>query len=87
MDVLLPIANFFGLYSMDKQKINCKLWSYVVGTTPKQTNIHDCGVFVCVFMDYLASLRPFDFQNLDMLYFRVAIGLQLIQEKVIYIDE
>ena len=87
ISVLLPITEFFDHYAIDKNKMNGKPWTYNIANTPKQSNIYDCGVFLCTFMDFIASAHPFDFNSTDMLYFRILIGLRLVKEKVIYIDE
>ena len=44
---------------------------------PKQTNGHDCGVFMLMFMKYTASKKDFDFTQRDMLSIRKSIEEEL----------
>lgn len=46
-----------------KQK-NCK-------DQPKQQNKFDCGVFVCMYAEYIARKKELDFHQRDMPYFRM----------------
>ena len=40
----------------------------------KQTNSYDCGVYVCIFIYYLAKDQNFNFTERDMLRFRQYIS-------------
>ena len=44
---------------------------------PKQTNGHDCGVYMLMFMKYTASEKEFDFTQKDMLSIRKSIEEEL----------
>eukprot|EP00644_Phytophthora_capsici_P002838 jgi/Phyca11/125005/e_gw1.55.32.1 len=55
-----------------KQKFNDEGWE-LVGTTPdtpQQTNGSDCGVFSCMFADYLSQNRPLTFKQKDIPFHR-----------------
>lgn len=44
---------------------------------PKQSNNYDCGVFLCVYADYIAREGKFDFTKEDMKYFRKKIYYEI----------
>lgn len=50
---------------------------------PQQHNGSDCGVFTCIFANYVAENRPFDFSYRDMPYFRRRIALDIAAQKVL----
>ncbi|VVC31999.1 Hypothetical protein CINCED_3A007028 [Cinara cedri] len=49
---------------------------------PQQSNLWDCGVFVCVFAEYLARDEKFDFSQKDMPRFRKQIKSEIINKKL-----
>ena len=70
----------------DIEKFLVSLEDYPVGrkysmltnqSIPKQTNGHDCGVFMLMFMKYTASKKDFDFTQRDMLSIRKSIEEEL----------
>lgn len=50
---------------------------------PQQKNLWDCGVFVCIFAEYLARDAKFDFTQKDMRRFRKQINLEITNDKLI----
>ena len=50
---------------------------------PAQQNGYDCGVFTCMFMDYLARQEDFDFSQDNMPYLRERIIWEISQSKMI----
>ncbi len=48
---------------------------------PKQLNGFDCGVFTCVFGEFLARRSPFNFSQSDMPYFRYKLSYELITKQ------
>jgi len=57
----------------------CNGWKLGIKMCPKQQNLHDCGVFVCKFMDYICRGERMEFSQSDMQYFRTLIGIELVQ--------
>ena len=51
-----------------------------VATTPQQENGSDCGVFTCVFANYLSLQLRLDFSAADMFYFRQRITLDILKK-------
>lgn len=54
-------------------------WKRYYPDCPKQFNYSDCGVFMIKFMDYITREQIFDFSQIDMDYFRILIGVELIK--------
>jgi Ulp1 family protease len=50
---------------------------------PHQDNDYDCGVFTCLFADYISRDEPFDFKNHHMTYFRERIAYEIITKSLI----
>lgn len=46
--------------------------------TPRQLNGHDCGVFTCIYADFLASNRPLTFHQMHIDRCRNLIALSMI---------
>ncbi|KAL4105928.1 hypothetical protein PRIC1_003983 [Phytophthora ramorum] len=55
-----------------KQKFDAEGWELVTTTTdtPTQNNGSDCGVFSCMFADYLSQNRPLSFTQKDIPFHR-----------------
>ena len=51
---------------------------------PHQNNGSDCGVFVCVYADYITTPCKFNFSNKDMLHFRKRITLQIKNGSLVF---
>lgn len=49
---------------------------------PKQLNIWDCGVFVCMYAEYLSRNKPLNFSQKDMGRFRKQIYREIKQKKL-----
>lgn len=49
---------------------------------PKQRNLWDCGVFVCMFAEYLSRDAPLNFSQKDMPRFRKQIKLEIKKKKL-----
>lgn len=54
---------------------------YIDKEIPQQKNGYDCGVFLCVFAEYLSRYSEFDFDQEDMVYFRRKISYEIITQK------
>lgn len=74
---------------LDKKKTPLKcpeLWTLVPCTedTPRQQNGYDCGVFTCVFADFLSIDRSFEgFDPSDMALYRQHIALSIIKGEIV----
>ena len=53
-------------------------WKVFISEAPYQTNMDDCGIFLCKFMDYVCRNKQFDFTNEEILYFRKLIAIEII---------
>lgn len=49
---------------------------------PQQENVWDCGVFVCMFAEYLSRNAPLDFSQKDMVNFRKQLFSELKDKKL-----
>ena len=74
---------------MDKKKTPMKspeLWKLVSCTddTPRQQNGYDCGVFTCMFADFLSIDRSFEgFHPSVMSLYRQHIALSIVRGEII----
>jgi Ulp1 family protease len=53
-----------------------------VSDLPMQTNNFDCGVFVCMYADYLSENLPFTFTKRDLPFFRLRLIWTLLNKEV-----
>ena len=56
------------------------LWSITRPQIPQQDNGHDCGVFVCTFIDYILRDQPWDFDARHTRYLRYRMALTLLRQ-------
>ena len=74
---------------LDKKKTplkNPELWELVPCTndTPRQQNGNDCGVFTCMFADFLSTDRSFEgFRPSDMSLYRQHIALSIVKRELV----
>ena len=50
--------------------------------TPQQDNCDDCGVFTCIYANYVSADLPLGFTAADMPLFRKRITLDILRKKV-----
>lgn len=61
-----------------KKDLDLSGWTdYVPADVPQQFGSVDCGVFVCKYAECASQNRPFDFSQLNMLYFRYRMVLEI----------
>ena len=75
--VFIRLIEIFSDY-INKKSFEIKKWDYIEYECPKQNNSYDCGVFVCKFIDYISRDQNLDFTQDDISYFRILIGIELI---------
>lgn len=67
-----------------EEEFSANGWMLVnVNKCPKQENLWDCGVFVCMFAEYLARGAPLNFSQSDMHKFREQIAYEIEKKKLI----
>lgn len=80
------ILKYLILEFKDKKEdeFNANGWLLMnVSKCPKQDNLWDCGVFVCMFAEHLARGAPLNFSQSDMHKFREQIAYELQVKKLI----
>ncbi|EQC28611.1 hypothetical protein SDRG_13690 [Saprolegnia diclina VS20] len=50
--------------------------------TPQQGNSHDCGMFTCMFADYIAQNKALSFRQRNMAFFRQRMVLRTIEGSI-----
>ena len=49
---------------------------------PRQYNSSDCGVFMCMFADYICQRKMVDFNHTDMVYFRKRMIINILRSNI-----
>ena len=67
---------------------NWSLWSFTEDSTcPRQTDGYNCGVFVCMFCDFLSDNLCLNFSSSDVkVYFRSKIGIDILRGELSYFN-
>jgi sentrin-specific protease 1 len=70
---------------VNENKINTDKFEYYVpkDITPQQRNGYDCGVFTCIFSNYVSQDIPFNFDQSFMSYFRKKLVLNILNKNII----
>ncbi|KNC96676.1 uncharacterized protein SPPG_07888 [Spizellomyces punctatus DAOM BR117] len=79
------LRHYLEQESKDKKKTTVDLseWTeHVPKNVPVQLNGNDCGVFTCLFMEYTARERAFDFDGTHMPYFRKRIMCEILRKRL-----
>lgn len=84
--VLNALTNYLGEESRDKKK--CEFdwtgWSTEnVRDIPQQENGSDCGVFSCMFAEFITRDRPLVFSQQHMQYFRMRMVYEICTGKLL----
>ncbi|KAK9659893.1 hypothetical protein K7432_018327 [Basidiobolus ranarum] len=72
--------------SLDKlgQPFDLSDWiDYAPKNIPSQQNGFDCGVFTCMFAEYISRNEPFDFNQKHMKYIRRRMIWEIIQKHLV----
>ncbi|CAD7083436.1 unnamed protein product [Hermetia illucens] len=83
--LLEVLADYLRLESLDKQKIPLDTSEFVkenVQDIPQQTNGNDCGVFCCMYAEYISRDHKISFSQKNIPYFRKRIILDILQGKL-----
>lgn len=86
MRYLKALEKYFQDEHRDKKKTDDdRPWTLVPCTddTPRQRNGFDCGVFVCVFSEFLSRGRPLSFGQDDVTVCRERIGYSILQGTIL----
>jgi Ulp1 family protease len=62
---------------------NYKNYKVKVANVNKQSDVYEGGIFICKFMDYISRNEPITFDHLDINYYRISIGVELIEGKLL----
>jgi len=76
---------FSGVTGVDQSLLDVANWEVVPGgemPTPQQANCDDCGVFTCIYANYVSADLPLGFTATDMPLFRKRITLDILRKKV-----
>ncbi|XP_076632231.1 uncharacterized protein LOC143347168 [Colletes latitarsis] len=83
---LLALRQYLEDESLDKKKqtYNTNNWKLeCVKTIPHQMNGSDCGVFSCMFAEYICANKKITFTQQDMPYFRNKMVYEILKRKLL----
>lgn len=86
-NVLSLLAQYLKDESMDKRKKPFDTKSFKiesVADVPRQMNGSDCGVFSCIFAEYITRNKELTFSQENMIYFRQRMILEIVQGKLLH---
>ena len=63
-------------------ELTCQWTTITDQTIPRQDNGHDCGVFACMFAEYLSEDLPLEFSQSNIPHFRRRLGHLLLEGKI-----
>lgn len=78
--VIKALVNYLKEESFDKKKIKIDMngWtSENVQNIPQQENGSDCGVFSCMYAEFITRNRPIVFTQQNMTYFRMKMVYEI----------
>ena len=87
LDAIMEWVKDTGQYSTKPQvHVEKKEWDLIhVSDLPQQGNGYDCGMFLCMFSDFLSDDVPLNvFSQADMEHFRQKIGTDIIRGNLNY---
>ena len=79
------LKKFRSVIGVDQSLLDVANWEVVPGgemLTPQQANCDDCGVFTCIYANYVSADLPLGFTATDMPLFRKRITLDILRKKV-----
>ncbi|KAI4504185.1 hypothetical protein M0802_000656 [Mischocyttarus mexicanus] len=83
---LSALRQYLEEESMDKKKksFDTSDWKLIsVKNIPQQMNGSDCGVFSCIFAEYICANRKITFTQEDMPYFRNKMAYEILKKKLL----
>lgn len=84
--VLNALEQYLKDESLDKKKIEFDTSNFkkeFVSDCPRQMNGSDCGVFSCMFAEYISRGRNITFSQQHMNYFRLKMVLEIVNGKLL----
>ncbi|XP_014218653.1 sentrin-specific protease 1-like [Copidosoma floridanum] len=83
---LQSLKQYLYAESIDKKHVAFNFSDWIlecVKNIPQQMNGSDCGVFSCIFAEYVCANKSFDFSQDDMPYFRNKMVYEILTMKLI----
>lgn len=84
--LLNALENYIKEESLDKKKLPFDFTGWkkeCVQNVPRQQNGNDCGVFSCMFAEFITRNRPIIFSQSHMRYFRQKMVLEIATGKLL----
>lgn len=84
-EVLKVLEQYLKDESMDKRKKAFDTSQFTIESVkdvPQQTNGSDCGVFSCMFAEYITREKKINFSQANMKYFREKMILEIVEGKL-----
>lgn len=84
--VLHALAEYLKAESLDKKKVEFDMSGWQVENVkniPQQDNPYDCGVFSCMYAEFISRNQPIVFTQNDMRYFRMKMVYEICTEQMI----
>lgn len=82
-DLALVLQFLFNEFKREGIICNMVGWKVFDGVCVKQSNVYDCGVFVCINSLLIAQERPLVFRNSDIPLYRQRMTYELISGKLL----
>ena len=85
-NVLNALEDYLKSESIDKKKQNLDTSNWIIESernVPQQMNCSDCGVFSCMFAEYLTRSHKITFSQTNMPYFRQKMVLEISKGKLL----
>lgn len=84
--VLRSLETYLKEESMDKRKTHLSMNDWEIESVrnlPRQMNGSDCGVFSCMFAEYITRNKPITFSQENMVYFRQKMIYEIAKGKLL----
>lgn len=84
--VLQALLEYLSAESMDKKGVPFDKTGWMMENLyeiPQQNNGSDCGVFSCMFAEFVTRNRPITFSQKNMTYFRQKMAVEILTGKML----
>lgn len=82
--LMTKLAEYLQFEHLQKKKValdTCWVMENV-RNIPQQKNRHDCGVFICMYAEYVTRNRPIAFEQQHMQYFRMKMVYEICTKQI-----